>query len=159
MVEIQSKEAIDKISDELKVQPSIEIGRKLSDSIQPVFEVSAVPQVRSEEQAFADSTGGTIFTTHATKKTFLVGISLTVSKDAVNNGILSTVQGFMLGTGAKNLLLTNYEPLTAGSFTHTMMFPIPVQMEFGSIISLVNGAALASIDTNVILYLYETDPQ
>ena len=113
-LEIQSKEVIDKISEDLKVQPAQKIPRKLSKDIQLSYDCNPLPEMQFKNLVISDSTSGIIHTTHATKRTFLVGIHLSVSKDANSTSNKSTVIGYGKGKAVSTLISIRTEPTTAG---------------------------------------------
>ena len=81
MVDIQSKEVIDKISDELKIQPAMAIPRALAEKIQLVYAVNANPIVNVVANAERSTTGATnVFTTSPTKNFFLTGLLISWTK-------------------------------------------------------------------------------
>jgi len=159
MVDIQSKEIIDKMAEELKVQPSLALPRKLMDSIQPVFNVNPQPAMQQLGTAFSDGTAGTLMTTSTTKRTFVTAVNYTVTKDVVNTSINTRIGATLFLQNAQiNLLRTNYEPVTAGSFTETITFNPPLEMAKGIDITLNNSSGLASIDSAGVVFFYELDP-
>ena len=158
-MDIQAKEVIDKISEDLKVQPSLSIPRALSKEIQLSYNVNPERDIKAVNGTASDSTGVTIFTTHATKRTFMIGMNLSVAKDAISTSISSAIEGkFMSGPPNTNLFLIRYEPLTAGQFAENITFPIPIELEKGVLIRVTNTTAVGSIDTTAIIYFYEVDP-
>ena len=159
MVEHQSKEVIDKISDELKMQPAMSIPREISKNIQLVYEVNPIRRVQVAVGVAVDTTSATVFTTHATKDTFVTSISLSVSKDVVNTSAASRVQLFPVGGAVVHVVRINYEPVTAGSHDKTVLFNPPIKLERNSVVNIINLTGLASIDASAIVTFYETDPQ
>lgn len=158
MVDIQSKEVIDKVSDELKIQPAMEIPRELAKQIQLVYKVNPEREIRPFAATVNDSQGGGVFTTHAIKRTFLVGATLTVSKDVVSTSLNSLMSVVPKRGGTTTVLRINYEPVTAGNHHAEISFP-PMELEKASAIILSNSTSTASIDTHLVFYFYETDPQ
>lgn len=160
MVEIQSKEVIDQISDDLKVQPALQIPRKLGNQIDLSYNVNPLPDMQVRSAAFADSTSGTIHTAHATKETWVVGGILTVSKDAANDAIQSELEITPHNSGQKELIIMRYEPSTAASnLNQVVILPYPIKVKKSSVIQITNNTATASIDTSGVVFFYETDPQ
>lgn len=162
MVDIQSKEVIDKISDDLKVQPSMLIPRELAKHIQLVY--VANPGVNDRElQAIegvtSDSLSSIIFTTHTTKRTFLTGINMTYAKDAVNDGNSSNVLATLVRGNTSVIIPMRYEPTTAGSDNTAILFPVPLELAKGTQVLLNNNSATASIDAGAVVFFFETDPQ
>ena len=158
-LDIQSKEVIDKISDELKVQPALSIPRELMDKIQLVYGVNPERHIKSIRGVLADATSGSFFTTHATKRTFMIGASLSITKDVVNDSTRSTLQASLKAnmTG-KRIIEIIYAPLAIGNFNKTISFPLPVELEKSTTIIITHETNTASIDGAAIVFFYETDP-
>lgn len=160
MVEIQSKEVIDKISDELKVQPALEIPRTLAKDIQLVYDVNTMPKVFLKAGTLSDSAGPTaIHTTSSERDTFITFIDLTLAKDVVSDSIVTQVLMVIDGKATAPALLLRYEPVTAGQFNKGIIFNPPIKLERGSSITITHSQATASIDASAVVGLYETDPQ
>lgn len=159
MVDIQSKEVIDKVSDELKIQPAGAIPRAISDRIMLNYNVNPAIRMQVLKADVSDSTGGTIFTTSTTKRTFMIGAEMAISKDVVNDSTLSDIRMTPLGKAAASFLTLKYEPTTAGQLIESVILPYGIELEPGSTISTRNGSATASIDVTGTVYFYETDPQ
>lgn len=160
MVEIQSKEVIDKISDELKVQPALEIPRTLAKDIQLVYGINPPREIKLISTAVSDGSA-TIHTTHATKRTFITGAYVSTSKDVLAPSLATSLTLFPLGMStAQNLLVLRYEPLTVAShLVASKDYVEPIELAKASAITLTHTSATGSIDTAVILTFYETDPQ
>ena len=160
VLDIQSKEVIDKISDELKVQPSLQIPRELAKQIQLVYNVNPSRNIQVLEKTTADDAAESMTTTSATKRTFATGVFLSVSKDVLAISINSSITAQIPG-GAVNqaLIKINYEPTTVGNHTASVMFDPPIELAKSASVTLRNSNATASIDTTGILYFFETDPQ
>lgn len=160
MVDIQSKEVIDKISEELKIQPSLKIPRTVAEKIQLQYNVNPKKLMRVISSNSADTGSSTVFTTDVKKRTFFYGGQLTVAKDAVNDGLNSRINISPVGSGSgSNFLRINYEPLTAGQFFEKIILPFPVELQKGSTIVMFNDEATASIDAAIVLFIREEDPQ
>jgi len=162
MTDIQSKEVIDKVSQDLKIQPSMAIPRTLGKDIQLVYSVNPfVKAMQVKGNSLVDGTSATIFTTHPTKKTFITGIQITVSKDVVSTSIFSQVLGSVLTAPASssNLFLIRYEPVTANQFTNSFDFTQPIEMVPNTAVTLVHSNGTASIDGTAVIYFYEEDPE
>jgi len=160
MVEIQSKEVIDKIADELKIQPSMNVPREVENKINLSYNVNPPRTTIIKSGNAFDSTGGTIFATSTQKRTFLLGVSLAISKDIVSDSIFTRVLVDLAETNANEAIFyVRYEPLTAGQLNESIIFPYPIELKKGSNVTLGNSTATSSIDVNATFYLYETDPQ
>lgn len=158
-MDIQSKEVIDKISRDLKVQPSLEIPRELTKTIQLNYNVNPERDVFVKPGSALDSASSTAYTTPTGKDTYLLGFNVTLTKDAVNDGTSSSIRATVVGQAVGAIFRIAYTPSTAGQFTETVFFPIPLKLERGTSLVLTNGTATASIDFFANFYLYEVDPQ
>ena len=158
-MDIQSKEVIDKIAEDLKVQPSLDIPRTLSKDIQLTYDCNPRRSVKLAAATCADATTTTAFTSSSTRRTFITGILLTATKSALSTSIISQVNGTPKGGAANySFCALRYEPLTAGSFNTFVSFPVPLEIEKGSAVNVTNSTAVASIDTSAIIQYYEEDP-
>jgi len=160
MVEIQSKEIIDKMSEDLKVQPSMTLPRTLANNIQPTYEVNPDRLIQFAGGGPTDATSTTIHTTHATKDTFLIAATMSTSKSVLSTSTNSSIAVTVFGGAALAMLVTRYEPVTAASnLRQSMNFPMPIKLERGTDINVTNSTAIASIDTRAHVYFFEVDPQ
>lgn len=160
MVDIQSKEVIDKISDELKIQPSMQIPRQLAKDIQLSYNVNPVREVSIKIKELNDGTATTIHTADSVKRTFITGGNLAVAKDVVNTSQRSSLDIFPLKTGVStSIMQLKYEPLTAGDSVTSVNFPEAIEVQKGSTIILKNSNGTASINTFGSIVFYETDPE
>lgn len=160
MVDIQSKEVIDKMSEELKVQPALALPRTLTNNIQPVFEVGGRRNNFIASGFVSDSASNTIHTCKTGVRTFIYGHSVSITKDAVNTSTFSRILVTHKDSSATtNLAAMAYEPLTAASNLHVEAQYEPLELKEGSTIVLTNSTAIASIDNFSIVFLFELDPQ
>jgi len=159
MVDIQSKEVIDKISEDLKVQPAMQIPRELAKQIQLIYNVNPERIIQTRINTAADATVATIHTTSAVKDTFLIGVFLSVSKDVVSTSLNSDIRFVPFGGVSTAVLTIKYEPVTAGQFVSNREFMIPIKLARGSNVTVHNSTNTASIDAGGIINFYETDPQ
>lgn len=159
-LDIQSKEVIDKISQDLKVQPSLSIPRELMDKIQLVYGVNPERLIKRLSVATSDDAAEPIFTTSAVKDTFIIAMTLTVAKSVASTSLNTRILGIIFGeSSADELLRINYEPVTAGQFSQNLVLPIPIKMQRNTAVTLNNSTGVASIDAGAIIYFYEVDPQ
>lgn len=158
MVDIQSKEVIDKIAEDLKVQPALQIPRELAKAIQLVYNVNPERMIRIKGNTASDATSAAIHTTSATKDTFLVGLSLTIAKSALATSLSSGIIITPFGEASATVELIRYEPTTAGQFHTNIQFIKPIKLNRGSTVTVTNTTATASIDTTGTIFFFEVDP-
>lgn len=94
-LDIQAKEIIDKISDELKVQPAHDIPRKLSENIQLTYGVNPSHTILS---TFFEGTtqlplGGPVnlLSKTAKKRLFITGVEISMESDVTCNDLVCQV--------------------------------------------------------------------
>ncbi len=159
MVEIQSKEVIDKISDELKVQPALEIPRELAKQIQLSYNINPKDVVEVRNKGLSDGTSALIHTTHSEKRTFLLEAAMSIAKDVNATSIFSTIEATPLGKAEQNIAVVRYEPLTVASHLRSEQNMHGIELEKGTEINFTHGNAAASIDGSATIFFIETDPQ
>jgi len=148
-----------RIRDLFKLQQAVEeVPTQVAGSILPVVDVSPSHTIFSARGDAQDSATGTIFSTSATKRTFIIGCHITTAKDVVSPST-NTLIDFTSKDGSTDvLIITRYEPVTAGSFFSSISFPEPIEIEKDTAIVLRNSSATASIDSTGIIFFYEEDP-
>ena len=159
MAKIESQEVINKVIDGLRLDVGNEkIPQEVEDKLRAVFISNPSRIIKVASGSATDSTSGPIFTTHATKRTFLVSLQLTVSKSALATSINSRISAFPFGESAAIVLVRiNYEPLTAGNHILNTDFSIPIRLEPNTAVAIINTTAVASIDTAALAFFYEEE--
>jgi len=158
MVDIQSKEVIDKISEDLKIQPAMKIPRELMDKIQLVYDLNPRRIIKNAGTLLSNGTSSTIITASNEKDTYLVGASLGVIKDVLSTSTLSQIQATAKGSTAKGILIIPSITLTPQSEIISISFP-PMLLERGSTVIVTNGTGTATIITSGSILFFEVDPQ
>lgn len=159
MVDIQSKEVIDKISDNLKVQPSMMIPRALAKDIQLTYDVNPTRVIDLVRIGSAvDSASATVHTASTEKDTFITGFCLTMIKD-VSAVSAATDLRVIIGGATRQIAIITGLTLTVQNETITGNFAMPIKIDRGSAITLTHSNATASVKGSAIIYGYETDPQ
>lgn len=141
MVDIQSKEVIDKISDELKIQPSLQIPRALAKDIQLVYDVgetfkSFIPVSFSDIRITTGTS--TLLTAHATRRTFLTGISLSTQADATANNTTIFINATLRGRALATILRLAKVTTTLYEGSLSITFPTPIEIEPSSTVTMTN---------------------
>lgn len=160
MVDIQAKEIIDKMSQDLKVQPAMQLPRELGKIIDPVFVVNPDRLIRSNNKDLSDGTAVTIFTTDPNKDTFITGVTLSVAKSVLSTSLFSLISASVFGQASNTpLLRIRFEPVTAGQFTESIIFKHPILLQRNTVVQIENNNATASIDMSAVVFFFEVDPQ
>jgi len=161
MVDIQSKEIIDKISDELKVQPALKIPRTLSENIQLVYDVNALKPitiVRADSRTSSGST--TMFTTPAAQDFFLTNASIFPIAGTSVGDLTITLTGVI--NGARQDILRMVKDLSQSSQQQQMSESYqthPIQLDRGTTILLTTAGSASIQNTTAMIKGYVTDPQ
>lgn len=159
MVDIQSKEIIDKMSDELKVQPAMQLPRELGKQILPVYNVNPVRNVQIR-QASSVVTGTLVMhTTSATKRTFLTSVSLNNQSDVVANNVSIDIIGSALGKQLSDFLSLRKISLTVFRGEAHIVFNPAIEIEKDTNISVRSIFTVGVSVTAATISFYETDPQ
>jgi len=160
MTDIQSKEVIDKISEDLKIQPAMKIPREIMDKIQLSYNVNPERLIRMAVADVQDDTLETIFTTDSSKDTFIVGATISVAKSVLSTSIFTKLLVFPFQrTAVETIFQIKYQPVTVGQFTESITFPQPIKLARNTLVQLDNSTAIASLDTSITVFFYEVDPQ
>lgn len=145
MVEIQSKEVIDKISDELKVQPSMAIPRELAKDIQLVYNIN--PD-NHEDVLRSTFNTATLFTVPTSQQDFFLTGSF-ITSSSVNQSA-SQADTLIITPKGKTPVIINaaYTSTPAtGVNTNTSNITLskPIQLEAGSLITATVGSSASVI--------------
>lgn len=162
MVDIQSKEVIDKISDDLKIQPALQIPRELAKQIQLTYNINPKfnNAVRFVAAGRATTGSTTIFTTSADRRTFLTGVHFQYQHDAaVNSTFLALSAVPVFRNVAENIIIFNKITLTANQDRVFVPFPVPMELAPSSSIVITQTFTLGVGVMNGGITFYEVDPQ
>ena len=157
MVEIQSKEVIDKISEDLKIQPALMIPRKIREDIQLVYDIQPEPSKHFGFGADSTTTGTTTLLTTSTRAdTYLTGGSLAVQK-AVDNDTTSVILRAKINGANVDLIRLGFITLTAAS-SELMWSPAkPLKVDRGSTIVLIGAVGVGVIIKSATIQGFEKD--
>lgn len=159
MVEHNSKEVVDKMSQDLKIQPAVALPREISKNIQAVYDVTPKGGNIFMGDVTRITTGtSTIITTDANKDSFLTSALLSASADNISEGINYILSIVPLGKTAGVLLQLRKEPTTAFTGNQELTFNPPIQLERGSIITITQGFALGTSTVSGTVLGFERDP-
>ena len=160
LAEIHNAELIQNIIKQAKIQIQTDkVPTQLAEKVVPVL-VAATPErlIQFKANSASDATTANIHTTHSSKETYLMGIQMTIAKDAVSDSIISSVRATPFGSADLGLLAIRYEPTTASSaLNESIFFPIAMKLEKATTITVTNSTATASIDTTATIFYYEVD--
>jgi len=160
MVDIQSKEVIDKISDELKVQPAMEIPTKIAKEIQLVYDISprnSVLIVKQGDRATSGST--TVHTAHATRDTYLTGLQFSWDFDATADNLQATIKITPEGKGSVEIVNIKKLTTTANQGSTQLHINPPILLEKATTITLNSTFTVGAGTMSGTALMYETDPQ
>ena len=159
-MEIQNRETIRDFEEKTKLSANQnQISSQVKGEIVPVLPISPSHKIRIENVTASDTANGTVFTASSVKRTFIIGGSISISKDVNATSTSASISCYPVAdNGAqKQLLALRYEPLTAGDYLISRDFSFPVEIQKGSAVTWGNTNAVASIDSNYCVYYYEED--
>lgn len=156
---IYNEEIMKKILRETRLQQLRDkIPNELADKILPTLNVNPDKSIKITNALSSDATSANIKILSTTKDTYIVGVELAVSKDAVSDSLQVAIRGEVFGLSPFNLTTMRLEPTTAAQNLNSYrVFPFPIKMKKGSTISLTSSTATASIDLMATLFYYEVD--
>jgi len=160
MVDIQSKEVIDKISETLKVQPAMQIPRALAKDIQLVYDVN--PPVIS---SFGDSVGKattttvTLATAEANRRTFLSSVYMSYMKDSTSDGTSMDVRTTSIDGSTRVLLRIDVLTTVADSGRLSISFPNPIELLPGATVTMIGAFTVGTQTQTGGITGFTIDPQ
>lgn len=159
MVDIQSKEVIDKVSDELKIQPAMKIPREIMDKIQLVYNVNPTNS-GNIIKAVTKITSGAVgfFTTPTTRDFFLTSAFLQNQSDVAATNTLGSLT---VVVGGITIPILEFSKITLTIFNDslTLSFPNPIKIDRGTAVVLNNTFGLGVSVSSAGITGYTTDPQ
>ena len=160
MAKIERSEVLKALQEGLRLDVAREkTPIEVADKILAVFNVNPERLIQRAGVDSSDTAATTIFTTHATKRTYIVAIHLTTAKSVGSTSLFSEIRGFVFGdsSNARVLFKQRYEPITAGQFTNSLDLSHPIRMEKGKAVQVIASTAIASIDISALIYFYEVE--
>tara|TARA_Y100000310_G_scaffold116268_1_gene114935 strand:+ start:573 stop:1055 length:483 start_codon:yes stop_codon:yes gene_type:complete len=160
MVDIQSKEVIDKVSDELKIQPSMAIPKTLGKDIQLTYNVNPHNYANFSFSQGRTTTGaGTIFASNANKRTFLTHVSLSAMANATADNTsynLNIVNELGVTTP-----LIRFEKLTTTAFQDSLAIALthPIEIQAGSAVQFSSTFSAGASVMGATVSGFEVDPE
>lgn len=159
MVDMQSKEVIDKVSDELKVQPAMAIPKALAEKIQLVYGVNPTRIINVMERAEVSATGTTaIFTTPTDRDFFLTAYYFNCSATAAADNTVYTLAFSPEGKASESVRFPKLT-LTAGNERIVMNYNPPIKLERGTTITMGTTFTVGAVVRQATIFGYTTDPQ
>lgn len=168
MVEIQSKEAIDKISDELKVQPAVMIPRELMDKIQLTYDIGE-GAIRKGFTAVGerDVTGaGSLFTVpNDGHDYYLVHARLALTSDATYDGkeVIIRIDTADDNRASVKILSLRHNDAGAAAIAfqdgETNFGSAPLRLTAGSTVDIVPSFTAGSLESTGIIHMFKTPRQ
>ena len=151
-----NSKVLDKIISTLGLQSAVEkLPTGLAPTIQPIINADPEPEIEVISDSLSNGTTSTIITLPSGKtRTFLHGVALTVSKDAVNDGTNTAIIATAKGKGSESFLTIRYEPLTASSnMNDNLMFVNKIELEPGSNLRILNSSGVSSINSSAVIFI------
>lgn len=164
MVEIQSKDVIDKISRDLKIQPALQIPREILKGIQLVYPIDPERDGLVAENVRAVTGAGALFTVPNDRHDyFLVDVTLSTTYDGTCNAVKTFIRGDLADTNEVNVELITllYNPGTTVAGEHHLHknFKHHVKLTPGSTVDIVNAFTLGTQSTHGSMTFFKMEQQ
>lgn len=159
MVDIQSKEIIDKMSEDLKVQPAMQLPRELGKQILPVFNVNANKIINVVERTSSASSGtSTIMTTDLNRDFFLTDVWVSGTADVTADNVSYVLAFTPRGKASISVRLLK-QTTTAGDHQLHLDFNFPLLLDRGSVITIASAFTVGASTREATAFGFTTDPQ
>lgn len=162
MAKIQNSEVISQMINGLWLDPAREsVPSELAEKILPVYQVN--PDIREKTKTrfsstTATQTGLALFTSDATKKTYLTGASLNNMSNATADN--TSIQLLCTVDGANTTILSlNKLSLTAQSKVVSASFNPPLRIDKNTAVRFANAFTVGASSTSVSVQFIEIDIQ
>jgi len=152
-------QVIDRIRKLSGMQTIEDVPNKLSDLIVPTINVNPEKLLKVAKADLENGTSANIFTTSTKKKTYVVAMGISVSKDASNDGNFSYIGLYGESGEAIFPLAIRYRPTTAGDFYEHNSLPHPILLGKNKTMSFHHETATANIKGTATIFYYEEDEE
>jgi len=154
MARINKTDVIQRAVNDLALSSSVDkIPNETLDKIQLTYPLTPKFSNRIATLTSSATGSGAIFTTSATKETYICGINIAVTSDATADSTSSSLTVVIDGV-AKTPIRINKQTLTAGSAHAEISFPYPLKIDKNSAVTAVKAFTVgAEINSYSIIYL------
>jgi len=162
MVDIQSKEAIDQMSEDLKIQPSMALPRTLKGDIQPVYAINNQRGINLlvDVNRAVTSAGFTVHTTSTEKDTYLWGVTGSWLSDATADNVSISLFTKIFGhVSGQAVFRMNKLTTTAHTSEQSIFFTVPIKLQPATTITFSNTFTVGASSGGMIIFLEERDRQ
>lgn len=131
------------------------LSNEVEDDIKPVILVEPKTDLIVSETRI--STGvGNVYTTRTDKDTYLTGILVTMTSDAVADNTSLQVFG-IIGNTTKVLVRLDKQTVTAGNQAIFVPFKNPLKLDRGQVVTHITTFTAGAVSLTTILYGYEVE--
>lgn len=159
MVEHQSKEVVDKMSQELKIQPAGALPRNIVNSIQPVYNVNPIYRTNIVAAKTSSATSSTMMTVPTDRPFFLTSAFLHIIKDSSAVSTATALNVTLKGKSELALILIPGITLTAQDTGTSANYGDGMELEPGSLIRITMTSATAVLTSSATITGYTVDKQ
>lgn len=162
MVNINNISTIKELRKAAQIPNSEGVPLRLAESIVPVININPAHDrsVTLLRTATRTATGvATIYTTDTIKRTFITGITLSLSANVTADNTSAFVTATLLSdVTARTVLLIEKQSVTAVSgLSLSVSFPVPLELNPGSVISHTSTFTVGGASYTTSIYGYEVD--
>lgn len=130
----------------------------ISKNAVPTISINCKPRIKLAYGSASDALSALLLLTSSKKRTFLIGASISYTKDVNATSLYSQIIATPVeGTSGSALFSMRYEPNTAGSNTSSVNFPYPIELLKNTNITITNSTNVASVDATGTIYYFEID--
>jgi len=160
MARINRSEVMDAMKDGLRLDVAVDkIPNQLAEKVVPIFNCKERRLILVSGITAVNSTSAIIFTTSATKRTFIIGAVLSYSRDAGATSTSSYINATPFGfTTTRTILELRYNSGAADRNAIILTLPQPMELKKSSNVSVYNATGDANISAEGIIYYYEEEP-
>lgn len=155
MPKINNREVLKRIEREGFIQAGIDkVPDQLGATIAPVLVCNPKPIAVIKGGTCTNATTTTVHTCNSNRKTFITAASLTLIKDATATSTRSRIMVVIDGVSVPLLQIPGIT-LTAQTEALSITFPTPIEVDKGSVITIVNSANTANVLADGTISYYE----
>lgn len=161
MVTTNNNSEVTKILREgLKINQSVDdVPNDVGKTIVPVFVANPtpVPEIQMESGTLSDATTATLLTTHATRRTFITSMTISLAKNAANTATQFNLAATPFGKAETEIMLLRLEASTIQSMNQVIDLTIPIRLEPNTPITINTNNGTAEIDITSVVFFYEEE--
>jgi len=156
MATINNSKIQERIAREAKIQLSVDsVPNQLAEKVVPVL-VSNPDKHCLSASVSSTSTGNTTVYAGGTRQVYICSASISTEDDAVSDATLIRLNAVINGQ-SKDLIKVAKLTTSAGKRDHSITFPIPVKIDLGTNVTLIQSFSAGTENASANITYYEVD--